>query len=206
MSSPTVVDIFVEDQAHRDFLVPVLRRLAAEEDVPTIHRVRSAVGGHGRALSELKLYQRLAKDLTPDLPQLLIVCIDANCSSFAKARKAIKDATGGPFSDRLVVACPDPHVERWYVADPESFKEVVGRTPRVGRKKCVRDYYKNVLARTVRQAGHPVTLGGIEFAQEIVEQMDFYRAGRNDRSLKSFLDGLRNRLRLLRSTEPPQKR
>lgn len=99
------------------------------------------------------------------------------------------------------MACPDPHVERWYLADPESFKEVVGHQPTIGKKKCVRDYYKNALANAVRKAGHPATLGGIEFAQELVERMDLYRAGKNERSLKAFVDDLRGRLRTLMQGE-----
>lgn len=65
----------------------------------------------------------------------------------------------------------------------------------------MRDYYKDALAKVVRKAGHPATLGGIEFAQELVERMDLYRAGRNERSLKAFVDDLRGRLRTLRQGE-----
>lgn len=197
MSSPVTVDIFVEDRAHEAFLVPMLRRVAREERVMVSSRVRCALGGHGRAIAALKLYQELVRKGaagTTD-PDLLIAGIDGNCSTFAKAKKVIESATQQPFSNRLVVACPDPHVERWYLADPDSFKEVVGHRPTVAKKKCLRDYYKAALASVVRKAGHPATLGGIEFAQELVERMDLYRVGKNERSLKIFLDDLRTRLR-----------
>jgi len=199
MSSPVTVDIFVEDRAHEAFLVPMLQRIARDENIVISPRVRSAWGGHGRAVAELTLYQRVVEKGAPgfDPPDLLIAGIDGNCSTFAKAKKAIVAATHAPFSDRLVVACPDPHVERWYLADPESFKDVVGRRPTVGKKKCARDYYKRLLAKAVQQAGHPPTLGGIEFAAELVEGMDLYRAGRSDRSLKAFVDDLRAKLRTL---------
>jgi hypothetical protein len=200
MSSPVLVDIFVEDRAHEAFLVPMLRRIAQEEKVVVTPRVRSGRGGHGRAIAELKLYQDLVQKgaVGTTNPDVLIAGIDGNCSTFAKAKKAIVAATHTPFSDRLVVACPDPHVERWYLADPESFKAVVGYRPTIARKKCARDYYKDALAKVVRKAGHPATLGGIEFAPELVERMDLYRAGRNERSLKAFVDELRGRLRTLR--------
>lgn len=203
MSSPFTVDIFVEDHAHEAFLVPMVQRIARDENIVVAPRVRSAWGGHGRAVAELRLYQRVVERGTPDFapPDLLIAGIDGNCSTFAKAKKAIEEATNPPFSNRLVVACPDPHVERWYLADPESFKEVVGHQPTIGKKKCVRDYYKNALANAVRKAGHPATLGGIEFAQELVERMDLYRAGKNERSLKAFVDDLRGRLETLRQGE-----
>ncbi len=92
-------------------------------------------------------------------------------------------------------------MESWYLADPESFKEVVGLWPTMARKKCVRDYYKSALAKVVRKAGHPATLGGIEFARELVERMDLYRAGKKERSLKVFVGDLRGRLRTLRQEE-----
>lgn len=201
MSRPVLVDIFVEDRAHEVFLVPMLQRIAREEKVVVIPRVRSGRGGHGRAVTELKLYQDLVLKgaAGTNNPDLLIAGIDANCSTFLKAKKTIVAAIHAPFSDQLVVACPDPHVERWYLADPESFKDVVGHRPTIAKRKCVRDYYKDALAKVVRKAGHPATLGGIEFAQELVERMDLYRAGRNDRSLKVFVDDLRSNLRTLQA-------
>jgi len=200
MSSPVTVDIFVEDRAHAAFLLPMLRRIAEEEAVVVTPRVRSGLGGHGRAVTELKLYQDLVQKGAAGTtgPDVLIAGIDGNCSTFARAKKAIVAATHAPFSDRLVVACPDPHVERWYLADPESFKTVVGLRPTVGKKKCARDHYKRLLARAVQQAGHPPTLGGIEFAAELVRAMDLYRAGRSDRSLQAFVDDLRGKLRTLK--------
>ncbi|MGH8468769.1 MAG: AAA family ATPase [Gammaproteobacteria bacterium] len=143
-------------------------------------RVRSARGGHGRAIQELKLYQRIVAKGTGYIPcpALLIVGIDGNCATFTKAKKEMQNATDASFQDRLVVACPDPHVERWYLADPDSFESVIGHRHTVGRKKCARDYYKDALAKAVRQAGHPPTLGGIEFAQEIVSGMDYFARAR----------------------------
>jgi hypothetical protein len=43
--------------------------------------------------------------------------------------------------------------------------------------------------------GTPPTLGGIEFARDIVEELDLYRAGKHDRSLGAFVDDLRRRLK-----------
>ena len=56
-------------------------------------------------------------------------------------------------------------------------------------------HYKQILTTTIRQAGHQVILGGVEFAPELVEGMDLYRAGRNDSSLNAFLRDLRAMLR-----------
>ena len=50
--------------------------------------------------------------------------------------------------------------------------------------------------KAVREAGHPPTLGGLEFAQELVGAMDLYRASKNDHSLGAFVNDLRGKLRL----------
>jgi predicted ATPase len=72
---------------------------------------------------------------------------------------------------------------------------VVGQHPGLGGSKCARDHYKRSLARAIRDAGHPLTLVGIEFAQELVDRIDLYRAGKNDGSLKAFVDDLRAKLK-----------
>ena len=196
MSNQVVVDLFVEDRAHEELLKPLLTRIAREEHIEVWPRVRSARGGHGRAIAEFKLYQRVVQSTFSNTSaDLVVVTIDGNCSTFASARRRIQDATDPTLRDRLVIACPDPHIERWYVADPQSFATIVGHRPRVGRKKCVRDHYKQVLANAIQQAGHPAMLGGVEFASELVEGMNLYRAGRSDSSLKAFLDDLRAKLR-----------
>lgn len=122
------------------------------------------------------------------IPDLLVVAIDANCESYTAARKKVQDALVDEFRDRTVAACPDPHVERWYLADLEAFHAVVGITPKVRKDKCDRDYYKSVLASSVADAGHPPTLGGLEFARELAEALDYFRAGKADASLKHFLE------------------
>lgn len=200
MSDRVLIDLFVEDRAHEELLKPLVARVAREEGVDVRVRVRAARGGHARALGEFTLYQRIAQSDSPNLgpADLVVVGIDGNCSTFSGARDSIQRATIPTFADRLVVACPDPHVELWYLADPQSFETVVGDRPNVGRRKCVRDHYKRMLAEAIRRGGHPPTLGGVEFASELVAAMDLYRAGKTTASLKAFLDDLRTGLRSLR--------
>ena len=189
-------DLFCEDRAHRQFLEPLLLRVAQEEGVSTSPRIRSARGGHPRALAAFRDYQSVAAASGGPSADLVVVAIDTNCSSVAEQRKEIIRRAAPDLRDRLVLACPNPHIERWFMADPQSFSRVVGRGPDQIERKCERDHYKRVLAKAVRRAGHPPVVGGLDFAASLVAEMNLYRAGKNDPSLKSFLDELRNRLRL----------
>jgi hypothetical protein len=198
MSRPLVIDLFVEDTAHAEFLVPLTGRIAGERKREVDCRVRSAQGGQGRALAELELYQGLTLNgLGGGMPDLLVVGIDANCRSLTAVRNEILGVLDDRLRECCVPACPDPHVERWYLADLEAFHSVVGITPSVPRDKCERGFYKQILARAVVDGGHPPMLGGIEFASDLVAAMDLFRAGRTESSLKHFADGLSGRLKLL---------
>jgi hypothetical protein len=209
MTSQTVVDLFAEDRAHEELLVPMVLRVARAEGRPARVRARSVRGGHGRAIAEYVQYQKLLKaGLVDPSPDIIVVAIDGNSSTFTKKRQEIEKNTRAENRDRVVSACPDPHIERWFMADPDSFHAVVGYRPTVGRKKCVRDHYRHLLATAVREAGHPVTLGGLEFATPLVQAMDLYRAGKSDASLKAFLDDLGGKLRLrsqVATAGPPRR-
>ena len=201
MARPIVTDLFLEDRAHEEFISAVVLRLASEGGwEPELH-FRSVVGGHGKAVAELESYQQKVRQrgLGLSFPDLLIIGIDANCKPYPTARTEIQNAVADDFKHLAVIACPEPHIERWYMADPTGFHSVVGAFPRPGKRKCERDRYKMILSRAVEQGGHPPMLGGIEFARELVEAMDFYRAGRAERSLKAFLEDLSARLRIVGS-------
>ena len=131
MSEPLLVEFFVEDTAHLELLVPLARRLGREEEIDLRCQVRNARGGHAGAMSSFKRYQILREKGVGggDVADLLVVAIDGNCSSFAETRRNIRHATRDSFSHMLVTACPDPHIERWYLADPQSFQSVVGTRP-----------------------------------------------------------------------------
>ena len=196
MSRQATLDLFVEDQAHAAFVGALVRRISRDEEIDAKVRIRSARGGHPRVLQELRLYQKMVRTNGFDTPpDLIVAAIDGNCATFRKKRVEIGNVTRAEFRGRLIAACPDPHVERWFLADPESFQVIVGHRPSVGQRKCDRNHYKRLLADAVRKGNQPATLGGIEFATELVDAMDLYRAGKGDASLKSFVEELRSGLR-----------
>ncbi|MDE0228521.1 MAG: hypothetical protein OXJ62_06670 [Spirochaetaceae bacterium] len=92
---------------------------------------------------------------------------------------------------QLILAVPDPHIERWLLLDGAAFREVFGRGCRAPDQKCSRDRYRQQLTDAIHQAGVVPILGGIEYAADIVRHMDLDRAARADASLQCFLNHLR---------------
>lgn len=74
------------------------------------------------------------------------------------AREEIRKATRAHLLNPLVTGCPNPHVERWFPADPDSFHQVVVYRPAVGREKCEREHYKRLLVEAVRKANQPAAI------------------------------------------------
>ena len=75
------INLFVEDQAHEDFLIALTQRLAGEYSVKINIKVYSVRGGHGRVIRELKQYQRNLQRAREHLPDLIIVGTDGNCDT-----------------------------------------------------------------------------------------------------------------------------
>lgn len=187
-----VVDVFAEDYAHEEFVGRMVQRLGEESGKALRIRSISARGGHPRVLSELKSYlENLTAGLLVEQPDVIVAAIDTNCAPYGRTRKQVSEVLG-ELTEKAIIACPNPHVERWYMADPESFHAVIGSQPSLGKRKCDRAKYKAMLNKAVTSAGHPATLGGIEFAPELVAAMDLYRAGKNEKSLKHFVDDARS--------------
>ncbi len=201
MVEPLRVDLFVEDAGHEAFIGALVRRIAREETREVEVVSRSARGGHGKALSEFRVYQRRCR-VAGRPPDVLVVATDANCRGLTEAISKVREAIDEALFPSVALAVPDPHVERWYMADPQALLAALDARVAPGRRKCQRDLYKRMLREALLRAGHPVTLGGEEFAEEIVEAMDLYRATKNEStknepSLAIFLDDLRGSLRRL---------
>ncbi len=183
------VDLFCEDRGHEQFVRPLVTRLASKVGVNVQVRVRSARGGHGRAESELKAWQRAATRLG-DVPDLLIVVIDGNCTGWHAARAALLEVIDTSIFPHVVIGCPDPHVERWCLADPLAFQAVVGVPPPPDPGKCERDLYKKLLRTALEQAHQPILTDVMEYAPELVERADLYTLQTAEPSLAKFVTAL----------------
>jgi len=120
-------------------------------------------------------------------PDLLIVIADANDVGPQRRREEIE----GMGLDRVfpvyVIGTPDPCVEAWLLADPPSLAAEFGQPPE-GSPPSSGKALKRYLVDYLEQAGKVVMEGGMEFADEIVRAMSLYRAGKNEPTLKRFVE------------------
>lgn len=194
--SRLTAEVFCEDAGFESFLEALVKRLAQESGTPLKVSVLSAQGGHSKVAAEVELFAKKIRVGRRPLPDIVVVGIDANCYGWQNRKAEMEKLMAGVPSDSVAIACAEPHIERWYIADPDSFYQVVGTRPSLPSQiKCGKDRYKDILRTSLTKAGHILTQGGYEFALEIVGSMDLYSACRNDRSLKDFVDRMGSALR-----------
>lgn len=185
------IALFGEDYAHQQVVGALVQRLAAEAGIDVRMDWRSAVRGHGQVVQELDTYLR---DLIRQggRPDLIIVASDANCKGLnARTRELARTNAPAP----VILAIPDPHIERWLLLDGAAFREVLGRGCDAPDQKCCRDLYKRRLIEAVYAAGITPSIGGIEYAEDIVRHMNIDRAMRADQSLRRFVIEIRQTFR-----------
>lgn len=183
------IALFGEDRTHRLVVSALIQRVADEQQVEVNPVWHQAVGGHGRMKHELNHYLRALHQHRELLPDLIVAATDANCKGLnARAREITNPHTPTP---PMVLAIPDPHIERWLLLDGAAFKAVFNRGCRAPDRKCDRDRYKRLLVEAIRVAGVIPSLGGIEYAEDIMRHLDIDRASRADASFRHFVDNLR---------------
>ncbi len=177
---PKVI-LFCEDNAHEAVLPSVLRHLAASAEINLVIDVRSSTGGAGRVVHELKRFIKQFKLNREPLPDLLVIGRDANCRGVVDREKELTNVMKD-FAGEYVFAIPDPHIERWLLLDSAAFKRVFGKGCDLPDQKCDKDRYKQLLRHAIRNADHVALLGGVEYAEEIVNAMDLKRIEAADAS------------------------
>lgn len=182
------IALFGEDHGHQVVVGALVTRIAEESGIEVRQRWLSATGGHGRVARELERYARDLRKQGGRQPNLIVVATDANCQGL---RQRVRQVAPQDPPAPIVHAVPDPHVERWLLLDGAAFKVVFGHGCKAPDRKCSRDRYKDLLIAAIRAAGSTPLLGGIEYAEEIIRNMDLERATSVDASLRSFVDALR---------------
>lgn len=142
--------------------------------------------------AQLERYLRDLRTQGSPWPHLIVVATDTNCQGFRERVRRI-DPENPPAP--VVLAVPDPHVERWLLLDGAAFRQVFGHGCDAPDRKCSRNRYKDLLIAAIRAAGHTPLLGGIEYAEDIVRNMDIDRAARADDAFDRFVTDLRTTVR-----------
>lgn len=191
MADSRVIHLYGEDRAHEAVLHTLCRVLLARRRVAATVQTQIAAGGQGRALAELKAYQAgVHKGKVVGVPDLLVVMIDANCRGPQK-RQEVEDVLDRDLWPAVIVGCPEPHVERWALADPRAFQSIIGVAPPDDPGKCERGVYKRLLRDATRQANLPV-LGDpmVQLAPDLIRAMDLEIAARNQPVLGRLIQDL----------------
>ena len=183
------IALFVEDYAHQYIIGALVSRIAVECNIAVRLDWRSAVGGYGKVITELNNYLRDLKRQGGPYPDLIVVATDANCKGL---NERMREIGGQDEPAPMILAIPDPHIERWLLLDGAAFKTALGQGCSAPDRKCSRNRYKQLLIEAICAAGHTPILGGLEYAEDILQHMDIDRAARTDRSLQRFVESLRD--------------
>lgn len=183
------VFLFVEDHAHEAVISALVKRMAGEAGFELRLHPRNTRRGHGAVVRELRQFLRHILRGSTGVPDLIIVATDANCVGLNERTRVLAEVTSKE-PVRAVHAVPDPHVERWLLLDSAAFKAVFDRGCQAPDQKCERSRYKKMVVDAIRESGITPSLGGIEFAEDIVAAMDLDRAAQADRSFRRFVDDL----------------
>ena len=189
------ISLFAEDEAHEDFLTTLAQRFAETYRVEIEMTTYSVSGGYGRVISELKQYHRDLQSHQEALPHLILVGTDGNCKKPPEREQEIRQAISG-FTDSVISAIPEPHLERWLLLDAEAFKTVFGKGCPAPDKKCERDRYKRLLLNAILQAGSEPSLTNFGYVADIVNAMNFQRMARRNDSLGRLLKALQNQFEI----------
>ncbi|MBF2754627.1 MAG: DUF4276 family protein [Gammaproteobacteria bacterium AqS3] len=185
--SSIAIDAFGEDQGHEEVVGALIKRVSEEVCVRAVTNWNSARGGLPALMGNLAEYFEELKS-SGGAPDFVVVVADANSKGWSqRARELSTDQVSIP----VVKAIPDPEIERWLLLDSQAFKKVFGTGFKASRQTQKPGFYKDRLKQVCIDAGFRPVLGGIEYAQDIVREVNLDRAARNDRSLKHFLDDFR---------------
>ncbi len=190
------VGLFAEDEGHRSLLTGLIRRLAEDEDAAVEVRLRNAAGGSPRVRRALRQYVADLATGRDSFLDVLVVAMDANSDGVAARRQWINGLVGDSYAGTLVTAVPDPHVERWYLADPYAVSRAIDQCYRADLPPTRQrgQGYKRVLRSAFLKGGVDPPAGGPEYGEAIAAVMDLRTACRLP-ELQQFVSDLRAALR-----------
>ena len=195
------ISLFVEDQAHQDFLTILTQRFAEAYNIKINIKSYSVRGGHGRVIKELRQYQRNLQRNRENLPDLIIVGTDGNCKKPPAREREINLVISNDFAHLVISAIPDPHIERWLLLDSAAFRKVFGKGCPTPDQKCERDRYKRLLLNAIYEAGIDPSSADFEYMADLVREMNLQRMEQTDSSIGRLLEALQRRFRIWQRAE-----
>jgi hypothetical protein len=197
MAERVAIDLICEDSGHERLLAPLLRRIVQSQGFVPQLRVVSARGGAPSVKAAVEVWSRQVARGNRPMPDMLVVGHDANCHGY-QARTDDILGWSPRYRDMVVAACPNAHIERWYLADQDAFLRVVGGNGRIAvPEKCERGLYKALLKKAVLDAGQIAVEGGLEFGHDIAQEIDPTQLERVDPSFRAFYRSMLSRLHQL---------
>ena len=208
MADEIRIGYFLEDRGHENLLKAFVARVAKEKGLKPgdwLDEVRAATSG-----KSIQAYRNFLKDIIyKDRPipfHILIVGSDGNCMGYLDKKNQLlgyAEKAKFPRPDILIFAIPDPHIERWYLDDPQGFNKAIGSgaLPVLPQYKCEKGLYKKVMRDVIASSDVKPQFGGYEYGEKIVEEMDLYGAIKADNSLKHFIDDLSSALTRITTQE-----
>lgn len=189
------ISLFGEDAGHEVVLKALLARLSRHYNVQARVRTLSATGGITRVHHEFGVYLKDIDRGKVSVPDMIVVATDSNCKGYNERRQEMQRVVDPhpALSAIVVYAIPDPHIERWLLVDAVAFRSVLGRGCNLPQHKCQKDYYKQLLVREVQEADVKPILGGLEYAEDIIDAMNLVAVEASDPSLQKLLRELRAR-------------
>lgn len=169
--------------------------MAEDANTEIAIQARSVSGGIGKVVEQFGYYVRDLRRQFTDEPDLIVVATDSNCVGHTERKRRIVDAaaTVPGIEHMLVCAIPEPHIERWMLADAHAFAEVFGRGCTTPTVKCKKGEYKYLLADEIRKSGVEAPLGGREYAEAIVAAYNLVRVAQSEPSFGHLYNALRGR-------------
>ncbi len=120
------ISLFVEDRIQERFIVTLVQRFAETYQVKISITPHSVRGGSGTVITQLRQYQRDLQRNQEEFPDLIIAGTDSNCKGFLEREREISQAISD-FIRLVIIAIPEPHIERWLLLDSAAFKAVFGK-------------------------------------------------------------------------------
>ncbi len=195
--------LFGEDSFHESFVGALVSRAAEDFQVKIDIRVRSSRGGLPKLVSELHEFFRDLNRERTFIPDAVVIAADANCEGYQTRKQSIgKAASVASIIPPVISAIPDPHIERWMLVDEKAFGAVFGRGCTLPAIKCAKDEYKRLLRDEIHRSGIDSPLGGQEFAEEIVAEMNLVKCGIKEPSLGRFLKEIKGTFQGWRQVHP----